>query len=558
MAETNLGPLMPDLGDPYSGGGSYELPATFSEGLGAAIELGYEESPVMSWARKSSVEGLEALGQKKIAPDQLNEMYPGMEVPFDAPESQVVAQYKYDRTQERRKLQELTKGAGTVGAFVGNVIGSLADPVNFALNYAIGLGAQGAIAKAGGAKGFTQIKNAVLAKSASESVPAALAREGVEGLVGSVATEPLSYIANKKESLDYKISDSINNVLVGSFAFPLGMAGVKGLARLPRALKNMANTNPKAIESGINTARVQLENDKVVNVDSIVKQHEGEVGNTISEKIDLDTSKPLQGEFYAVSTKASDNLEDTTNFADLGDHYYVTDSKNVSNSYASREFMEVEGTILPVDLKDAKIIDIDLPFDENTKKAFGDIKVEGFESPRQALDAIDDPAVKAQVAEGFKALGYDGYKFDGGKEFDNGKSHNAIALFEKDKITQKDQILRGDKNKKPQAVPESEVEIMKENLTTEKGDVDYNPELKKQFEMLTTDKPDAFTSKFEEVKLENDEMDLMLKEEISFNEKLETPDQGLLKIKEEIDLINKRAKEEESAFKAALNCLMGE
>lgn len=558
MADNKFLQSRMDLGDKH-GQGSYELPVEFSEGFSASVQLGYEESPVMAYARSVAVDGLEELGGKKLSPEELNQKFPDMEVPFDAPTSLTVATYKAERQKERRHLQYLAnKGAGTIGSFVGNVIGSLADPVNFGLNYALGLGTQSLLARAGGARGFTQIRNAALARSATESVPTALAREGAEGFIGSVATEPLSYVAGKKESLDYTVGDAATNILVGTFAFPIGMAGVKSLVKLPRAVKNMINTDIGSVEKALNLARVQLENDKRINVDAIIKQHEGEVANVVSTKPDLDTSKPINGEFYAVATKGTDNLEDTINFSDLGDHYYVTDSKPVSNAYAAREFSDVEGSIIPVNASDLRVVDIDLPFDENTRKAFEGINTSGFETPRQALDAIDDPEVKAKVAESFKAQGYDGYKFDGGKEFENGKSHNAIALFENTKIKQGDQVLRGDKSQKIKSVSDRDVEALKEELTTEKGDIDYDPEIKKQVDLLESEPVQNYRRDYDQLKKENEELDQMLKEEIEFNKKAEVEDEGLVKFQEQIDSINKRAREEETSFKAVLNCLMGE
>lgn len=516
------------------GADDYMAKPTYGESFSASVKLAYEEGPVMSWARQNAVENLEKLGQEKVSPDKLNELYPGMEVAFDKPTSRTVADYLWTRQQERNLLRERASGNNSVSNFAASIVGSLADPVNFAVNYGVGLAFRGVQALSKGAKSLSDVKKISQAAQASETTLGAVAREAGEGLVGSVVTEPLSYMAAQKEQQDYTITDALTNVAVGSLAFPVGMGAVKGLAK---GAKKLMAINPDADRTLKMYAKTQLENDKVVNVDPAIDEQLNMKRAQDATASNLDYSQPQTGEFYGYSIKGGQDITSLTSFGeDLGDAIQLTTKKDTANNFAINDFSDADGVVHSVNLDNARILDLDKPVDGSniTKESFLDLP----------------EAKKKEFIDKIKSEGYDGvaYRQEDGSD--------VLAVFNKEKVQSKN-IEYPDRAKRVVPDQSNFIKTETENMTSQKGDFDYDINIDQKVKDLDAVKVDQ-TDDMLVLKQENDLIDEQIREELAQNKSAEIKDPELEAISERIK--EHRAKDlmNEKITKAAIVCVDGD
>lgn len=202
---------------------NYRPRGSWQESLGAAIKLSHEDSTIPSLMRIYEHEHAEDEGPK-LSVEKLRQIDPN--IPWEGPLNRVQANIIKQRHERRRKLQaKIARGPQNnlqMGInFLGGMLPHMVDPVGVALGLATG-GAFNAV-KLGGtaAKVF-----GVSAEAASGMQM--VSRNFAEGLVGNALLEPVPYVSNDQDLIEYTASQAATNVVAGALFFPAIHAG--GLA----------------------------------------------------------------------------------------------------------------------------------------------------------------------------------------------------------------------------------------------------------------------------------------------------------------------------------------
>jgi hypothetical protein len=340
-------------------------PSTGFEVLSSNFDLSLFDSPVMGIARMKAIDELASKSDKVIPVDELNEMYPGLPVPFKEPTNQFVAQHIADTQREKMRLQAVIE-SGPTGAFqtIGNfgamMVAQALDPINVGagflsagmFNYARGarVGLSGTEAFVSGAQQFQKLS------------PVRKLVSGIgDGFIGNVAVEPFIVHAARKDNSDYTIEDMFINSLAGAVIFPGLRFGVTKGVDLFRKL------GPKVAETAHRSARAQLDNDKVVNLDplrdDIVNETNGNVLSKEHERTIFTVEKHDGAIFYAPSSKKGSTIEDGQAIIheDYGNLLYLTDNLDVANGAAGRKWSGSPGEILSYKLSQMNLIDLNTP-----------------------------------------------------------------------------------------------------------------------------------------------------------------------------------------------------
>ena len=407
----------------------------------AAYDLSKVDSTLSAINRMTEMSRIEAQESPILPPEELNKEYPGLPQPFTRPTKRAVADEIWKRHKERVDLSQvvsnaedsLLTGAATLGA---SLLPHAIDPVNILADLTIG----GAIMSIGrGAMGA----KAVL------SARQVLSRGAAEGVLGNLATEPVTFAANQAELQDYTAAQAFVNITAGGVFFP---AARFGLSKTGSFLKRLG---PNHVEAVGQASVAQVAGGRRVNVDPLVGDFRAEAGGSPrwAPEYRFAPDPNVKGRtLYAGTSHQYPDIKSHTVLIDedFGDGIYLSDSPGVANGISSRKLGK-SGKVLEVKLGDTNIIDLDAPLSPNAKAALEPIleKVLGkkklaefearpgkeiFDELREAVElgkASDE--VVAEVNRGLEAVGFDGYRYETGKR--GGDASNGVMLFNDSKST---------------------------------------------------------------------------------------------------------------------------
>lgn len=199
----------------------FKRQSTLPEVAEASFEQGIDFAETSSIVRMLELSSLES--EDDITNHQeLNKMFPQIDVPFNKPTSLAVAEemaHRADKRMERATI--IANGdpdsiAHSVVSFGANMIPQALDPIGIVAGIFVG----GGIGKAIG-----MFKNA--GKAAQLSRKAQLAKRMAEGVVGNVISEvAIVNPATRQEQADVDTYQSLSNAVIGGLAFPVILTGL--------------------------------------------------------------------------------------------------------------------------------------------------------------------------------------------------------------------------------------------------------------------------------------------------------------------------------------------
>lgn len=451
------------------------VPTSYEEASQATQEESFLGTAVGLLTRNYALNELQNQTSARLSPEEANEKYPGMDVPFREPVSPYVAQYKHDQFMEKRQREEkILNGPSDVWSktkMMGvGVLTHLLDPIETGANIMGGWAVGGAI-KAGA---FGSRAAAVAAQGARASFAArvglGVAENATSELAFNTAQGLGEAITSAREGVEVDPIDILGDIAINTLAGTAFGVGVKELSHGISARMKPA----KAFESGAEItdflrdtspeADLPIMRSAVSDVDS----HRVPRINELTEALARETSVAPNGKFDYTFEKLPEVVPDgkrmyvAAHGADLkggtflpsermGDGIHLTDNPGVANAAAARSMADGVGTVHEIDLTGMRLLDLDQPLPENvsaalkglademgvdlqntTGKDFMDF-VQGFEK----AEFVPEGTAK-NVQNQLRELGYDGITHNGSTR--NGVdhvSHNAIMLLDDTKASSK-------------------------------------------------------------------------------------------------------------------------
>jgi ribosomal protein S18 acetylase RimI-like enzyme len=321
----------------------------------AAYELASMDTFTMGEARNEALLTLDNPKATKLSPEELNQKYTDVEMPFDKPMSEVAAFHLNEEGKKRRMLSEaINNGPG--GTFYkqamnlgASIWAHATDPVEFGVGAFAGFAVRGigAVAKTG-QLGTKLIKpGEVLAKGG-------YAAEAIEGVAGNLALEPVMYRNSKQAQIDYGIEDIFMNSVAGGLAAPTALFGVK------KAFSMMSDS---ALGTAVKTSIGQFSEGKTPTaLDFHSKAYDDYIYANPDEGAQLGSIRS-QYKFEPLTDTAdktfylAENKKIGSFFGD--DKMSMTDNPNFANNLAAHPMDDVNADILEVKMSDVKLLDVD-------------------------------------------------------------------------------------------------------------------------------------------------------------------------------------------------------
>lgn len=302
-------------------------PIPLSRFLGAAWDQGVHDSMGASIYRISEqlqMEGdlslwglLDQQAGRTLSPDEASAQYGTTRLRFTEPVKEGTARLLRERHDENERrnylLSEGASSKGRVAASFGvGMLGSLSNPVDFALMFFPAVGSEAASAKLG-ALGAGTIRRA-LARGlvTEESIAKVLAPKvlaaAIDGVVGQAIAEVPLYISNRMDQTPYTLADSITNVaLGGAFAAGLRLA-LTGAGRLFKKLSGETR------EAAMRKAATDFLAGKDIEVHKLVELDEA----VIRERVKVDFEREARAEAVTAIDKYALGEIRNTALSDLG------------------------------------------------------------------------------------------------------------------------------------------------------------------------------------------------------------------------------------------------
>jgi len=461
--------------------GDVPFQATLGQSIEASYDLASMDTTTNSIANLIVQRKLDEQGYKKLQPDELNKMFPGMAEPFNEPMSQVQAEIISERNQERQRLNFLA-GSGPQGfgndalRFGAAMARHSIDPTDAILGLGVGkllsLAVRGS--KLAAAFGKTATRGQRLAVDIGE------------GVAGNVAAEPFVYYSNRRDHQEYTAEQSFVNAVSGAVGFAALKHGVgKGIDILKRM-------GPESYAAHLRAAGSHAVEGKRIDVDSFVNTKAVElggdgVGYTHVKKGDVELSSAPVYIGSKINTNNIDLVETSPLSKYTGDGIYITDNKQVANNVASSSFEGGSGGVLEVNLKDVKTVDLDIAPDVELRARIQEateIEMKDGQTLGQYIDDIrgeDDGARLTALNEALQSQGVDGYRWTG----DNfeGVSHaanNQMMLFNKDKLEVGSR--ESGKISEVSRLSDEKLTAKSDEVNSYKSDNQYEPEFERAFD----------------------------------------------------------------------------
>lgn len=281
-----------------------EQESSFFEVAGAQFMNAFVDTDSQLIVRKIQNEFEEATSDDVMDPQQLNEMFPGMPVPFGEPTSLSVAKNIVATQRQRETTQRiinkgdpdslLQKTSGVLMSLAANVV----DPIGIAVGNLIGAGV---VRVAGKALANTK-RGAQLAKTIANP---GLKREIVEGVIGNPIQELLvAKPLMEEERQDYDTFTNLSIAAGAGFLFPLAKAGLgKTMDKL------LPKRNPEEGAARIaDTVEQQLQSGKAPNTEvvasSLKRQELPQVQKELDEALangELERASELREELRSLN-----------------------------------------------------------------------------------------------------------------------------------------------------------------------------------------------------------------------------------------------------------------
>lgn len=437
------------------------------ETIGTAFESAFEETGVGLVSRYMAKRELEQNGARKITPEEANQRFPNMPVPFREAVNPVVAQYLFDRNQEKvdreRKLalgpsDPLTKTA----MFGAGIVAHLMDPLEFGAGAITGWGFGAA---AGRGIFGARVASAARAVELGVATPKArIIKEGAEALAGNLTENVVQEGALREQNLaeggTYDISGGVANVAISTLigtAFHLGIKeGVHSLRAMRRITKTLSpELDVPIMRTVISQANAEVRVDASPILQATARETDvnpHNVGGVFNYEYTPATSTGGKT-FYSVVK----NIDPDADHVDVGDSYFggktLTDNPAVANVSATRSYAE-PSVIAEIEAGDMKVLNLNEAAPDDVRAIlnphleagdFVQTEVTGV-STREILDSIQqaidseilDPEVMIKIKDDLKAIGYEGVMHDGTKRVgvEHGP-HNVVELFDNVKGVQR-------------------------------------------------------------------------------------------------------------------------
>lgn len=449
----------------------------------AAYELASMDTFVGGLARDTALDDMDGPTAKKLSPEELNEKYPSMAVPFNKPMSDVAAFHLNEETQKRNDLQRIISD-GPKGTFYNqavnigaSLVAHAVDPVEFGTGALAGLGIQGVGALLKGSQ--AALTSSLVAKTGDVLSKSGFVAEATEGILGNAVLEPFMYQQQQRAQVDYGIEDAFISVVGGGLAMPVLKKAFKSVAGLPDSLVGMT------YKSSIGQAQAGFKptpelHAKAYNDIAFKNPSEGApLGSVRSEYkfSPMDNALHQEKTFYMVGA----SINESKTIGDfLGEGSYLTDNPNFANNIAAHPMDDSFGDVFEVRLSETNLFDADSKFDpeiaktlELTEKAREVLESSG--SIKQALSNLDEADQKSLV-DAIKTQGFDGLS-----QVDSTRGHNAVHLFPEAAAKIQEQ---GRFKPDPKAVPSldpKEVEAMRTQARSRENQLDFDPAVDKEF-----------------------------------------------------------------------------
>jgi hypothetical protein len=399
---------------------------TASDSVDASFDLAQRDTIVGAASRLWAARGLEQDGGKKISPDQANERFPDMEEPFREPINERVAQFQYDQSRERQRLErKVMMGPSDPYTrskqFGVGLLAHMMDPVELGASTLTGWGVGAVI-------GRTAIGAAMAARAATSLAArtALNAGEAVAGnLIENTVNEGVVAAADTAEGHEYDPVQGMKNLAMSTF-----LGAIPGMA-LKEVSFHMGHTSNLRVDEAHPEAKIDLTGlppQEHVEVDTLARTRNGMlletspeadlavvrgvVGNlendvrpdvtpmfeALARETDVNpadfghtpynfdpvTPETIGGRrMFMTSREAVPDLDYRTTVP-LGDEFglglHTTDNPGVANAAAVRSMADIPGTVHEIEIKgELRPLDLDAPIPDNM-----------MDMARKALDHIGE------------------------------------------------------------------------------------------------------------------------------------------------------------------------
>lgn len=438
-------------------------------------------------------------GEKPLTPNQANEMYKGMSVPFTHDVTPRTAAVMYDAELRKRKYAEVQSTIpdtvyGSLRTFAASTLPHLIDPIGATAGLLTGVGF--------GALGIGAIATGDLAANsalaAGEAAATGFARKvaiqkftqnAAEGFIGNLATDAIGIAKHVQYKEDLNIGDTLLMNAVTSLGFAGAHAGF-------RMAVNKLGGDPmlKAMEEAA-IGRLMDSKDPTV-AGSLLRAHlvSETSGNAFEyNHVAFDQKQPMH-------SASKINIEySNADHAPLdvhGNGVYLTDNMNAANGAAARA-EQVAGRVYTHDISNLKLVDANTHVPDEVRVRFEEAVGEkiNFEQPMNKI--LSDISTKVQegnlpesvfnrIDESLTDNGYDGYHYEMDKLM--GEDHtkqNVVKVIDPNKLVPTEPAgVIADKAKVGKIPKEKLSEIVKKNAKSFYDNVD-----KRVTERIETEAP---------------------------------------------------------------------
>lgn len=581
---------------------------SFLESAEASFKLARQGTFLESLYRNDILEDLEENDPTVLQPEELNERFPEVEVPFSEPTPLTVAWSVAERARERQKLQEVIangpQGWTSSGLnFGASLIAHAMDPLEIGTDVLVGkgIGILGKAFKAGrAARAASKAANlsddisafraggAAFRASLSEA-PAALTvgqralRATGEGFVANLAIEPFVAGAQRRDQIDYGIEEIAFNATIGALAYGGISYGAGKLANFLKKSPDLySDTILKAMKGRVLTGKSLDASFSVIN---IVRQTDGSLnaGSSLASAPNGSryvytpiSETSTSGKSFYASSEIKTNDVTKAKFLNYGEDYgnkgvYLSDNPAVKNGEAAGHMNSGPGSVLEVDIGDKKLIDLQGSINkrnrniyksildqaigkENSKKVLKKAKTmeEAIEIVKDGISREDLPeqAIDA-IADAARKNGFDGYLSNGKKVMGVDRSpHNSVYLFDRNAVN-----LKKAYPSDPDSVPkptEQDIADAHKSYQSDESDFLYDSQTREAVEEFQNIKDEPVAVK--------KSRDIEKEEELLVEQVEELDRQNLLTADEKADFdVYKKAKKDSEIqseiIKAAKYCL---
>ena len=486
----------PKAGRQLTEGTGFRPEFSINEGIGALRRGAQEDTASRALIDTLELEKLdgEAEDNELLTPEKANEMYPDIEVKFDAAVHSKVAKEIARRAAVRNInnsiISQSSLGGGAtefMARLAAGAAASMTDPLELGLSIATGGIASGARVTA--QQGFKAIGKQVL-KETTAAVAATNLLESLitEGIVGTAA------VRNQRL---YGAGDYLTAVAMGT-AIGTGISQVTNIG-----VSYLRSIDPARVTAYNKMAKTALEADRVIPPNNTIKEvisHHYLKGDY--DHVDFNVSAPHTQKFYVPQKGGADADMSLVPFKG---------KQGSSNKYIASGY----GELKEVSLKpDARIIDLDQPVPDDVIEALKEMKLAGSKlvrgRDRSFAEVISDISRKTKKEDTLQKIqavleehGYHGMVRKEGNFIDidpelDKNPHNRLTLFNDDAIAESADVPRARVDPAEQKIAEQRTAGWRredaERLQSDEGKLFPTREFEDALDETTLDVPELETA----------------------------------------------------------------